>query len=50
MTKTCYQPNGLILAYPVITSGEFAHRGSFVNLMGDKAEAALEQALSLKHR
>lgn len=48
MTKTCYQPNGLILAYPVITSGEFAHRGSFVNLMGDKAEAALEQALSLE--
>ncbi|EOS36703.1 hypothetical protein C804_00582 [Lachnospiraceae bacterium A4] len=48
MTKACYQPNGLILAYPVIISGEFAHRGSFVNLMGDKAEAALEEALSLE--
>ncbi|MDE6363222.1 MAG: alpha/beta hydrolase [Lachnospiraceae bacterium] len=48
MSKTCYQPNGLILAYPVITSGEFAHRGSIVNLMGAKADAALEQDLSLE--
>lgn len=48
MAKTCYQPNGLILAYPVITSGEFAHRGSFVNLMGTKADIALEQELSLE--
>jgi len=30
------KPNQLILAYPVITSGEFAHRGSFDNLLGDK--------------
>lgn len=28
------QPNGLILCYPVITSGEFAHRGSVENLLG----------------
>lgn len=26
------RPNGNILGYPVITSGEFAHRGSFENL------------------
>ncbi|WP_368252334.1 alpha/beta hydrolase [Enterococcus sp. 2201sp1_2201st1_B8_2201SCRN_220225] len=28
------QPNGLILGYPVISSGEFAHKGSFENLLG----------------
>ena len=32
------RPDGLILCYPVITSGEYAHRGSFVNLLGDKQE------------
>ncbi len=30
------KPNGMILSYPVITSGEYAHRGSFDNLLGDK--------------
>jgi acetyl esterase/lipase len=30
------RPNGLLLAYPVITSGEFAHRGSMDNLLGDR--------------
>lgn len=50
MKKECYQPNGLILAYPVITSGEFAHRGSFVNLMGEKADEALECELSLENQ
>lgn len=29
------RPNALLLCYPVITSGEFAHRGSFENLLGD---------------
>ena len=29
------RPNATILCYPVITSGENAHRGSFVNLLGD---------------
>lgn len=33
--KEHYKPNGLILAYPVITSGEFAHRGSFDSVIGD---------------
>ena len=42
VSKESYQPNGLILAYPVITSGEFAHRGSFENLMGSKAQAGCE--------
>lgn len=29
------RPNGLVLSYPVITSGEYAHRGSFDNLLGE---------------
>ena len=42
VTKESYQPNGLILGYPVITSGEFAHRGSFENLMRKKAQKGCE--------
>lgn len=43
------QPNGMILCYPVITSGEFAHRGSFQNLLGDR-EAELSAKLSLENQ
>lgn len=32
------RPAGLILNYPVISAGKFAHEGSFKNLMGDAAE------------
>jgi acetyl esterase/lipase len=28
------RPNGLILSYPVITAGDYAHKGSFENLTG----------------
>lgn len=31
------KPNALILSYPVISSGEFAHKDSFIKLLGDKA-------------
>lgn len=44
------QPNGLILSYPVITSGEYAHRGSFESLMGTKKSQELEEYLSLEKR
>ena len=30
------RPNGLMLAYPVITSGPLAHRGSFDSLLGER--------------
>ncbi|MBQ8091982.1 MAG: alpha/beta hydrolase [Clostridia bacterium] len=30
------RPDGLILCYPVITSGKFAHKGSFENLLGER--------------
>lgn len=43
------RPNGMILGYPVITSGEFAHHGSFHNLLGEEYEAKKE-ALSLENR
>lgn len=41
------KPNGMLLCYPVITSGEFAHRGSFENLLGER-EAELGAKLSLE--
>lgn len=36
------RPNGLILAYPVITSGPFTHLGSMQNLLGSRYEECLE--------
>lgn len=39
-----WKPDGMILCYPVITAGEFAHRGSFDNLIGDR-EAEISQIL-----
>lgn len=41
------RPNGMILCYPVITAGEFAHRGSFENLLGER-EAELSGKMSLE--
>lgn len=41
------QPNGCILAYPVITSKEYAHRRSFEMLLGD-SYAKLEDKVSLE--
>lgn len=37
------RPDGMILCYPVITSGEFAHRGSFQFLIGDQEKALSEK-------
>ena len=45
------RPNGLLLCYPVITSGEFAHRGSFENLTeGLPDRERLLEELSLEHQ
>lgn len=41
------KPAGLLLSYPVITSGPFAHRGSFENLLGEK-ETELGELMSLE--
>ena len=45
------KPNAMILGYPVITSGTFAHEGSFRNLLGesyemDKEKVSLEVLVS----
>ncbi len=34
------RPYGMLLCYPVITSGEFAHRGSFEKLLGEDLDEA----------
>lgn len=52
------RPDGMILCYPVITAGEFAHRGSFENLLGPEEGAigrledgsSLLSGLSLENR
>lgn len=41
------RPDGMILCYPVITSGEFAHRGSFECLLGGRQEE-LSEKMSLE--
>ena len=44
------QPNGLALAYPVITSGPFAHEESFQLLLGDEPSDDQLQNVSLEHQ
>lgn len=44
-----FAPNAMILSYPVITSGEFAHRGSFENLLGENASDEQMRELSLEY-
>ncbi|MDC7241593.1 MAG: alpha/beta hydrolase [Spirochaetales bacterium] len=42
------RPDALILSYPVITSGEHAHRGSFENLLGEEAAPSDLEKMSLE--
>ncbi|MGH4050807.1 MAG: alpha/beta hydrolase [Clostridium sp.] len=41
-------PNALILCYPVITSGKYAHAGSICNLIGEDGDRSLEREMSLE--
>ncbi|MGI5895275.1 MAG: alpha/beta hydrolase [Candidatus Merdivicinus sp.] len=43
-----HKPNGLILCYPVISGGEFAHRGSYQNLLGKQYSEDLVELNSLE--
>lgn len=43
------KPNGLILCYPVISSGEYAHRSSFVKLLGDRYDELVDD-MSLENQ
>lgn len=42
-----HRPNAAVLCYPVVSAGEFAHRGSFVQLAG--ADKGRQQAFSLEN-
>ncbi|MCX7025995.1 MAG: alpha/beta hydrolase, partial [Spirochaetes bacterium] len=42
------RPDALILCYPVITAGEFAHTGSIDNLLGPGATDAARRSVSLE--
>ena len=47
------RPDGMILCYPVITSGEYCHKGSFECLMGaeaSKKDEKLRRLLSLEYQ
>jgi acetyl esterase/lipase len=48
IVKGLNKPNALILSYPVITEGEFAHKGSFENLLGLDATQAQRDEFSLE--
>lgn len=48
VSKDILKPNGMILSYPVITSGEFAHRGSFNNLLRDQYTDEMLEKTSLE--
>ena len=41
-----HRPNAAVLCYPVVSAGEYAHRGSFVQLAGENA--AEQQRFSLE--
>lgn len=40
-----HKPNASVLCYPVITSGEFAHKDSIINLIGTNDESSLNWGL-----
>jgi acetyl esterase/lipase len=44
------RPDALILCYPVVSSGGFAHRGSFDALLGENPAPALLKLLSLENQ
>lgn len=49
-TKTdMIRPSGMLLGYPVITSGEYAHRGSFKKLLGSQYDNLVDE-LSLEKK
>ncbi|MDO5402710.1 MAG: alpha/beta hydrolase [Eubacteriales bacterium] len=49
-THQYIKPDGMLLGYPVITSGEFAHRPSFERLLGADKYSRLVDYVSLENR
>lgn len=50
ITEGNNKPNALILCYPVISSNEHAHKGSFTNLLGHDPDKNLLFDMSLEHQ
>lgn len=51
LTPEDIRPDGMILCYPVITSGEHGHQRSFEQLLGDRAgDPELRALVSLEHQ
>lgn len=46
--KVSCRPDMAILCYPVITSGEYSHKGSFSNLLGENASQELLDYMSIE--
>ncbi len=44
------RPNAAVLCYPVISSGEFAHKDSIKNLLGSRFSPEMEEFVSLEKR
>lgn len=49
LTADDFRPNALVLCYPVISSGRFAHEDSFDALLG-KGDSGRRESLSLENR
>jgi acetyl esterase/lipase len=47
-TGSEHRPDAMVLCYPVITSGNFAHRESFVNLLGKSLDEETLELVSLE--
>ncbi len=45
-----HKPNATVLSYPVITSGEFTHKGAFRNLTASDSYNELWESLSLENK
>lgn len=51
LTAEAIRPNGMILCYPVVTSGKDCHAGSFANLLGEQSEnEEMRRLVSLEHQ
>ncbi len=48
LTPELIRPNGIILGYPVITSGEFASKNSIQNLLGELEDTGKMELVSLE--
>lgn len=42
------RPDGMILCYPVITTGKYAHTGSVISLLGEEPDPKLLEKMSLE--